>query len=55
MLFIFLVVRDSFFGGRTNATQLYYDVKEDEKIQYVDFCSLYPSVNMMVCATFFKL
>ena len=30
--------RDSFFGGRTNATTLHYKVKEGETIQYVDFC-----------------
>ena len=37
--------RESFFGGRTNASQLYYRTKEDEKIEYVDFTSLYPWVN----------
>lgn len=37
--------RDSFFGGRTNATRLHYKAKEGEKIRYVDFTSLYPSVN----------
>ena len=37
--------RDSFFGGRTNATKLYYKAEEDEKISYVDFTSLYPTVN----------
>lgn len=36
---------DSFFGGRTNATKLYYKGREGEKIHYLDFCSLYPSVN----------
>ena len=30
--------RDSFFGGRTNATTLHYKIKEGETIQYVDFC-----------------
>ena len=25
--------RESFFGGRTNASQLYYRTKEDEKIE----------------------
>ena len=34
--------RHAFFGGRTNATRLYYDVQPEEKIRYVDFCSLYP-------------
>ncbi|KAL4229096.1 hypothetical protein ACF0H5_012135 [Mactra antiquata] len=37
--------RESFFGGRTNASQLYYKVDENEKIKYVDFTSLYPWVN----------
>ena len=37
--------RESFFGSRTNASQLYYRTKEDEKIKYVDFTSLYPWVN----------
>ena len=36
--------QESFFGGRTNASQLYYREKEDEKIEYVDFTSLYPCV-----------
>lgn len=34
--------REAFFGGRTNATKLYYEVKEGEKIRYLDVCSLYP-------------
>ena len=37
--------RDSFFGGRTNATKLHHKVQEDEKIRYVDFTSLYPYIN----------
>ncbi|KAL5018916.1 hypothetical protein ScPMuIL_004638, partial [Solemya velum] len=37
--------RDSFFGGRTNASKLHYKVKGDEKVKYVDFTSLYPWVN----------
>ena len=37
--------QESFFGGRTNASQLYYRTKEDEKIEYLDFTSLYPWVN----------
>ena len=37
--------RDSFFGGRTNAAKLYYQINEDEQIKYVDFTSLYPWVN----------
>ena len=31
--------RDSFFGGRTNATRLHYKVTGEEKIKYVDFTS----------------
>ncbi|XP_041350679.1 uncharacterized protein LOC121369693 [Gigantopelta aegis] len=37
--------RDSFFGGRTNASKLHYKAKEGEEIKYVDFTSLYPWVN----------
>ena len=37
--------RDAFYGGRTNATKLLYDFKENECGRYVDFCSLYPSVQ----------
>ena len=37
--------RDAFYGGRTNATKLLYDFKENECGRYVDFCSLYPTVN----------
>jgi hypothetical protein len=37
--------RDSFFGGRTNASRLHYKVSEGEKVKYVDFTSLYPWVN----------
>ena len=37
--------RDAFFGGRTNVTKLKYDFKPDEKGRYVDFVSLYPTVN----------
>ena len=40
-----LHLRESFFGGRTNASQLYFTMKEDEKFQYLDFTSLYPWVN----------
>lgn len=36
--------RDAFYGGRTGNTRSYYKVKEDEKIKYVDVCSLYPWV-----------
>jgi hypothetical protein len=34
--------RHTFFGGRTNAARLFYDIQPEEKIRYVDFCSLYP-------------
>ena len=37
--------RDAFFGGRTNATCLYREVQEDEKIFYADITSLYPWTN----------
>lgn len=37
--------RDAMFGGRTNAIKLEYRAKEDERIDYVDFTSLYPWVN----------
>lgn len=38
--------RDAFYGGRTNAYQLYYQVQGDgEQIRYYDFKSLYPYVN----------
>ncbi|MET0103898.1 MAG: DNA polymerase, partial [Sedimenticola sp.] len=37
--------RDSFFGGRTNASQLRYNTAGEEQIKYVDFTSLYPWVN----------
>ncbi len=37
--------RESFYGGRTNASQLYYKVSENEEVKYVDFTSLYPWVN----------
>ena len=36
---------DAFYGGRTNATKLLYDFKENECGRYVDFCSLYPTVQ----------
>ena len=40
-----LKLRESFFGGRTNATKLYHEACEGEKIRYVDFTSLYPYIN----------
>ena len=38
--------REAFFGGRTNATRLFYEVPEGgrEEIRYRDVCSLYPWV-----------
>uniref|UniRef100_A0A336M8F1 DNA-directed DNA polymerase n=1 Tax=Culicoides sonorensis TaxID=179676 RepID=A0A336M8F1_CULSO len=36
--------RDAFYGGRTEATKIYYKCKENEKIKYIDVCSLYPYV-----------
>ncbi len=37
--------RDAFYGGRTNATKLIYNCKENEKLRYIDVCSLYPTVQ----------
>ncbi|XP_048850900.1 uncharacterized protein LOC125719998 isoform X2 [Brienomyrus brachyistius] len=37
--------RDALFGGRTNALQLHYKAEGDDRIDYYDFTSLYPSVN----------
>ena len=37
--------RDAFFGGRTNVSKLKYDFKEGEKGRYVDFVSIYPTVQ----------
>lgn len=37
--------RDAFFGGRTGATTLYAKAGDGEDISYVDFTSLYPSIN----------
>ncbi|KAL9977373.1 hypothetical protein ACROYT_G014765 [Oculina patagonica] len=37
--------RDGFFGGRTNASKLLYNFKDGEYGKYVDFCSLYPTVQ----------
>lgn len=36
--------RQAFFGGRTESYVTLYDVKEGEKIRYVDVCSLYPYI-----------
>ncbi|XP_074645851.1 uncharacterized protein LOC141902110 [Tubulanus polymorphus] len=37
--------RDAFFGGRTNAIKIYRKAEGEEKIKYIDICSLYPYVN----------
>ena len=37
--------RDAFYGGRTNATKLLYNFKEDECGRYVDFSSLYSTIQ----------
>ena len=39
-----LNIRDSYFGGRTNALTLYKKFENGEKGSYFDFCSLYPDV-----------
>ena len=40
-----LNVRDCFFGGRTNASRLYYKCTGEEWIRYLDYMSLYPYTN----------
>ena len=40
-----LKMKDSFFGGRTGASRLYHKAAEGEQIKYIDFTSLYPSIN----------
>ena len=40
-----LNLRNAFYGRRTNATKLLYKFKEAECGKYVDFCSLYPTVQ----------
>ena len=37
--------RDAFYGGRTNAINLYHQVETGEKVYYLDFTSLYPWTN----------
>jgi hypothetical protein len=41
-----LSARDSFYGGRTNCSWMYYKCQDGEKILYVDFTSLYPYINV---------
>ena len=40
-----LDIRDSFFGGRTNAITLYSEADSEHVIRYYDVTSLYPYVN----------
>lgn len=40
-----LKIHDAFFGGRTEPFCLYYRAKDNERIEYVDFTSLYPSIQ----------
>jgi hypothetical protein len=42
-----LEIRDAFYGGRVNCSKLYHkaNVRDGEKIFYMDFTSLYPTVN----------
>lgn len=40
-----LIPRDAFYGGRTNATKLYFKADKDTKMHYVDLMSLYPFIN----------
>lgn len=35
--------RDAFFGGRVENIVMCRDVQENEKIKFIDFCSLYPA------------
>jgi len=39
-----LELRDALYGGHTNAFCLYHKCKPQEKINYYDFCSLYPYI-----------
>ena len=36
--------REALYGGRTNATRLWYEAGPGEEIRYIDICSLYPYV-----------
>lgn len=40
-----LSMRDAFFGGRTEPLKLYYACNSDECIRYVDYTSLYPTIQ----------
>ena len=37
--------RDAYYGGRTEVFKLYKHCKGDQKIGYIDVCSLYPAVS----------
>ena len=39
--------RDACYGVMTNAITLFYESKEGEQIRYMDFTSLYPSINIV--------
>lgn len=36
--------REAFYGGRTENIRAYYKIQSNEKIKYIDVCSLYPWV-----------
>ena len=40
-----LDIRESFFGGRTNAVRLYAEADENTVLRYYDVTSLYPYIN----------
>ena len=42
---LFLDPRDAFYGGMTQPTKLYKKMKEGEYGRYVDYTSLYPTIN----------
>ena len=42
-----LHTRDALMGGRTEAFKSYLKCNEDEKVRYVDYVSLYPTVNAL--------
>ena len=37
--------KDALFGGRTGLSCCYFKAKKDEWVDYIDFTSLYPSIN----------
>ena len=38
-------IRDSLYGGRTSPATLYKDCCDEGRIHYIDFVSLYPSIQ----------